>query len=428
MSKLGFFALLLYVLVVLLRPQDYQTLVFEMPIIFILEMVMLVSWFLTRKRFDAPQYLLLFFLYITVVISRVLYGGVSLGLEAAQDFFLTQVLTFVLMANILTTADRQRAFLNAFVLGTMVMALHSIDQSLDPNKIGWTGEQAVLRNDGPEPLWQTRYIGIFEDPNDLGMVLSCAIPFILYLYRSAANFFMRAVQFVNFALHIYAIYLTNSRGTMLSVAVMFGVWILLRYGGIKMLMQALIISAIIPSVLPTRMFISGDESSQDRIDAWYEGTLMLKDNPVFGVGYNAFLEYHYKTAHNSWVLAFAEMGLVGYYCWTALMFTSLYMVWVCQKDFKETVLSASHMAAYNKEKALAGAVMFAMIGAFSCAFFLSRTYSVVLFMLAALAVSQFHRYKDNFPTVAFKPMAKRMVWISLGILVAINLTIRVNTV
>jgi hypothetical protein len=84
------------------------------------------------------------------------------------------------------------------------------------------------------------------------------------------------------------------------------------------------------------------------------------------------------------------------------------------------------MEAYNKERTMASAVMFSLIGAFSCAFFLSRTYTIVLFMLTALAVSQFHRYKDNFPTIQFKPMAKRMAWLCLAILVAINLTIRAN--
>ena len=38
---------------------------------------------------------------------------------------------------------------------------------------------------------------------------------------------------------------------------------------------------------------------------------MWKQSPVFGVGQRQFIEHHYMTAHNSYVLSLAELGLIG---------------------------------------------------------------------------------------------------------------------
>jgi hypothetical protein len=43
--------------------------------------------------------------------------------------------------------------------------------------------------------------------------------------------------------------------------------------------------------------------------------------PVFGVSYNSFTDHHERTTHNSFVLCFAELGLLGYFTWLALVVT-----------------------------------------------------------------------------------------------------------
>ena len=60
-----------------------------------------------------------------------------------------------------------------------------------------------------------------------------------------------------------------------------------------------------------------DESNAGRLDAWSAGLGMFRQQPFFGVGYNMFTDHNEITAHNSFVLCFAELGLFGYFIWLA---------------------------------------------------------------------------------------------------------------
>ena len=71
-----------------------------------------------------------------------------------------------------------------------------------------------------------------------------------------------------------------------------------------------------------------EASAQGRVDAWYEGIQLLTEHPVFGVGWGMFSDYNFGlTAHNSVVLAMAELGLVGYTFWLALVGLSGWMIY-----------------------------------------------------------------------------------------------------
>jgi O-antigen ligase len=59
------------------------------------------------------------------------------------------------------------------------------------------------------------------------------------------------------------------------------------------------------------------------MEAWKTGLDIFVSSPVIGVGQGQFTEYHYLTAHNSYVLALAETGLVGFLLWGAVLYTSI---------------------------------------------------------------------------------------------------------
>src|ERR1700682_4357662 len=49
---------------------------------------------------------------------------------------------------------------------------------------------------------------------------------------------------------------------------------------------------------------------------------MFKSAPLFGIGFNGFTEFLDITAHNSFVLCLAELGLLGSTLWMALLVTT----------------------------------------------------------------------------------------------------------
>lgn len=60
----------------------------------------------------------------------------------------------------------------------------------------------------------------------------------------------------------------------------------------------------------------------DRLEAWANGLEMFKSAPLFGIGFNGFTDYHEITAHNSFVLCLAELGLLGSTLWVAMLVTT----------------------------------------------------------------------------------------------------------
>ena len=121
--------------------------------------------------------------------------------------------------------------------------------------------------------------------------------------------------------------------------------------------------------------MSADEASASgRIDAWSQGLELLKWRPLLGVGYGSFTEYHQLTAHNSVVLCMAELGLTGLYVWLLLIASSF-----------EEMITAQRRGAGTRLAFYAEAMQLSLVGYFTAAFFLSRTYNPVLYILIALA-------------------------------------------
>jgi O-antigen ligase len=107
---------------------------------------------------------------------------------------------------------------------------------------------------------------------------------------------------------------------------------------------------------------------------------MLKSEPLLGVGYGQFLDHHTLTAHNSFVLCFAEAGLIGYFFWLGII-----VVTVIQLQ------GLKHLGGDDPPKRelqqLARAFQLALIAFMTAAFFLSRSFIPMLYLLTGLCVA-----------------------------------------
>jgi len=174
---------------------------------------------------------------------------------------------------------------------------------------------------------------------------------------------------------VYGIYLTNSRGGLLALMTTIFFYFVRKtrkffIGGIIGGLAAFALLAFGPS---RTAIISIDETSAfGRVELWYQGIMMLKSNPLFGVGYGMFTDRLPQTAHNSFVLAAAELGLVGLFFWMALIYSS----------FKGLSIIQEH----NKEfRNYALGLQSSLVGFCAAAFFLSRTYVIIPYILFALS-------------------------------------------
>ncbi|MEM1145084.1 MAG: O-antigen ligase family protein [Pseudomonadota bacterium] len=390
----GFFLTLLsvYLLFVFIRPQDYPALGIEYPILPTIEVLVFLSWLACRPKLSSPQHLCMFVLMLWIPFSLLVTGS-ELLVDTTQYFLFSIFLTFMFVA----TASREQATLDrlGFVLAfsTTLIATHCIDQYFFGNGIGWSGQAWLERKEAFGVLHQVRYVGIFADPNDTGMILVQSIPF-LFLYRAQAKQTIARVAYSGaIALHFLAIYLTNSRGTYLALAASLATWLALKYNMTRALIAGAILGPFILILGPARLSVSGDQSTQDRIDAWYQGFQLFSWKPIFGIGMNHFKDHHHKAAHNSWVQLLSETGLLGYVSWSALLFSSLYLAYALQQPNRWGGTAAE---ADSEEYVLrAKTILISLVGCMTAMFFLSRAYHLPAYFLCAMVAGQYMNYRDS---------------------------------
>lgn len=408
---LAFLITLAYVGLVYIRPQEYMPMLAEVPVLPVVLAGAVAAWLpLGGKRFDAPQNWLLpvlvAFMALTVAANGWLGGAwVTLGK------FLPLVALFYLIAGTTSTVARHRALMVAIALFTIVLAVHGIDQSGNEEGVGWSGARVVEGG-------RITYIGIFNDPNDLALSFVMALPLLAHCFRSTDSTLAKAFWLCGIATLLYGIFLTNSRGGMLAAFALVAIQAYRRFGipGILALCTAGV--ALLLS-LPTRLATEKavDESAAGRVDAWYAGIQLLLRHPLFGVGQGNFTDHNGLTAHNSLVLAFAELGFAGYFLWLAFVGISFYMVWRITRTgtppddpagLPPAVKAPASRADWARHQDIAATYLSSMLGFFIAAFFLSRSYNILLVMFCGLSVALYQctrRDWPGFPPITFRATA-----------------------
>lgn len=428
MSPLGFFFLATYFAVVLIRPQESIDALQGLPLAFLTQIAVLAFWLFGKKQFGQPQYRAILFMSLIIFISTSFISFAN-GWGVFNWFFSTTGMMFIVLATSVNSFDRQRKICFVYIVAAVVMSVHGIDMSLSPDRTGWTGTDMLFRPDKND-IWQVRYVGIFGDPNDMGMVLTSALCLVAYFVSTAESATKKLYYRTLGGLILYGIYLCQSRGTFLAVLVVIALYMAFRYNLVRLAVPAMIAAPLVMMVLPANLLgSSDDESSQNRIYAWYDGIQMLKSSPLVGVGTHQFEELHGLTAHNSWVLAFAEMGFLGFWCWMIIIITSLYNAqFFGFKSFEPIVEAGGELTAEEKKiQLMAKCVFFALVAALVCAFFLSRTYNIIIYILCALAMSVYNIARDNDRQLMPPDIQKKVFGIALLFPLVINVIVIIKT-
>lgn len=370
--------LLTWLGLILIRPQEYPALAdLGIPILPIAMLGALGTWVLSSERrpLNQPTYLLFAAFMVVGMVSMAANGWVG---GALVRFFQFLPLFFALLLVTQASYSQKNCLRIMWVIAAcaIVLTIHGIEQV----KLGqgWTGMPTV--QDG-----RIQYVGIFSDPNDLAMLFIIAIPMALLMAgRGGALGLRRLFWWGVTATLLYGVYLTDSRGAFLAVMAMAGVWLWLRRG----LLVAGSLGAVGMAglmMLPTRMqeLDAGESSAYGRIEAWYDGTQMFAANPVFGVGVGNFTEHTVLTAHNSFVLVLAEAGIIGYTVWLAMVGYCFIMPMMVLR-LPAVIDDPDRQPLWSEERRMAMTMLIAMVGFFACAFFLSRSYVILLYILLGL--------------------------------------------
>jgi len=168
---------------------------------------------------------------------------------------------------------------------------------------------------------RARYRGILQDPNELALALAITVPFAFAFYEQRRTQRRRLLVLATLALVGTACYFTRSRGGQLVPAAALGVYFVRRFRLRGAIAGAVLAAGLL--ALGGRGGAEAERSTIERLEAWYEGMSMIRQHPLFGVGMTQFTEHHWLTAHNSYILAAAELGLVGFFLWSLVLYLSV---------------------------------------------------------------------------------------------------------
>ena len=423
---MGFGLLLLYLVLAFIRPYELFPALAPFHVMQLaggaVILVTLAFAPMTPVTFRAKQIYLMGIFSALVVTSRILalhwFGGALIVLE---EFGITVIVFAVAIVNV-STLKRLRIVLGVIAFLAVVLVF----QSILAVHFGLFAEQLILveRLELGNTLNRVRGTGFMMDPNDLAQTFVMAFPFLGLAWRK--GYLPRNMVLVVFPmlLLLYGVYLTHSRGAILSLLVMTMVASAKKVGrlGAIVLGAAGALGAVAFNFAGGSRAVGGaDASATNRIEAWSMGLQLLKAHPFVGVGFGQFPDYNGGlTAHNSVVLAFAELGFPSFLIWVALL--------VCAVS---ELLAIQKLKPHNPEdvelQRLARAIYLAFCGFLVSAWFLSRTYILTLYLLIAMgaAAGDIARRRGlPFKTVSFPKLAVMTGVICTSLIVLVYATIR----
>jgi O-antigen ligase len=128
-------------------------------------------------------------------------------------------------------------------------------------------------------------------------------------------------------------------------------------------------------MLGSRTGEGASSSTTERLESWSAALDLFIEHPLRGVGHAMFTGHHYLTAHNSYLLAAAEMGIVG-----LLLFVGL--LYACGKTLGTAL--RFYPVGHAPPRRWATALLAAFGGLTVGMFFLSFTYHNVLWIFVGL--------------------------------------------
>jgi hypothetical protein len=221
---------------------------------------------------------------------------------------------------------------------------------------------------------RVRYRGIMEDPNELSMALSLALPFAFALFQARRTTPRVLLAALALALFGVCTILTRSRSGQLAFLAVLGTYLLRRLGWVGVAAAALLGAPVL--LLGGRDDAGADQSTMERLECWSAALDMFRGSPIFGVGKTQFAENHYLTAHNSFMLALGETGLPGLFLFSSVVYQA----------FKATLVSARDAVTRDAPALVWANGMFAsLVACMVSAFFLSQTDRVMVWVPLGMA-------------------------------------------
>jgi O-antigen ligase len=253
---------------------------------------------------------------------------------------------------------------------------------------------------------------VYYDANDLGMLLVCSTPFMIYLLRHARGSIPRLFALGGLGLCLLTIVKTGSRGAFLGLIAV-SLYLVFRFATVHLTSRLLAVAAVVVALTvgagstywtamstllnPTEDYNWVGGESGGRMNVWGRGIDYMEARPFTGVGLAAFpmaegtlstlasqqsygRGLKWSAAHNSFVQVGAELGVGGLLVFVAIMAMTFHTA---------ARLARDALARAPAEPAIAGLAVAhaaAIVGYAVAGFFLSQAYGPYLYFVVGTVI------------------------------------------
>lgn len=384
-DRLRLYLLYTSIALLLIRPSDLVPALVETPLYETLIVACLLVSLPGAMRLLTPRtlvrnapLLLCTLLVPAIVLSHLAsvntYDARLGGIEALKGLTLV-----CLAASIIDTPAKFRGLLGVFVVSVLVVTVTSVlhyHEFIDVPAIAGVEHRFVDGGD-ESSLLRLRGVGLFHDPNDFALLLVSAGLITAGAFGGLQSALVRLALCVPLAILGYALFLTHSRGGVLSAGAGVLAFFVARVG----VRNGLIIAVgVVPAGLlllsrrqATLNLADPQDTFQTRLGLWSDSLMLFRESPITGIGQDKLVDRIGQVSHNSFLHAFAEMGIIGGMLFLGVFVVLLVSLW----QARGTARGESRLRPY----------VFAVIAAYAAGLMsLSRCYTVSTQLTLAIGI------------------------------------------
>ncbi|MCW8879472.1 MAG: O-antigen ligase family protein [Kangiellaceae bacterium] len=370
--------LIAFVFVDLVKPQDFipGIRIFSLPMLLTLSLTFI--FIIENKQYLKQDrgYTLFILFWLSASVS-ILYAYNNRATYGASMMIMWIGLSFVFpLAAILNTKEKLEKFFTAWLIANVVLAL------------------IVIKNGGRGPG------GYMRDENDVCLALVMALPFAYFsLFIDGITKGQKFLRCCFGVIILVAILATNSRGGLVGLVAVVGMFTLFSKrpvkNGMTMLLIAAIVGGTVLSMLPEEYIddMSGitdteDSTADERLWSWSIGWVMYLENPVFGLGaanYPWTNHFYYqlspmwepgrrfmggRAAHSVYFTVLPELGTIG----SVIFFSLIKLTYNRCRDAKNALRDHLENPEYKKFYLLFNSLVCSLVGFLVCGAFISVLY------------------------------------------------------
>lgn len=322
----SYWLILTYLLFEYVRPQNIYEPLQGPPYARAVVILALFSFVIERRkvRFGMPEILLAVFTIVVLASSiGAFYPGTS---YARLSVYFSWVIIYLLIANGVDTEERFLVFMLCFLLYSFKMSQFGTRS--------WAMDGFVFREWGT-----TGAPGFFRNSGEFGIQMCIFLPLMVAFIQALGNEWPRWMRWVAWGVAgtaVTGIVASSSRGAVLGLAAV-ALWVLVKSRRkIRALATVIVLAGVVYWITPpaqkARFQAMGDDpTSVSRSTYWKHGLEIMQDNPVHGIGYSNWAEYHAANygspalPHNIFIEAGAELGYTGLFAFVALIVCSFFI-------------------------------------------------------------------------------------------------------